>query len=415
MENNENYEELNSILHSSTKGAFNEETKELDAEKYYSNIKKAMQMPFMNILLMGATGVGKSSLINALFGQEVAKAGAGGPITQHLEKHVNEEKGLILWDTKGIEAADYQNTMESLKKEMEDSFETRDEKKAIDVAYLCVKETSSRVEGREKALLSFAKQWNIPTIVIFTHTQAEAGDESVKEAQRVINEEWGFKGFIKAYVRVNSVAYSFRGMEVPIEGLKELVYETVKCFPDAQKNKKDRLLSMVRNKKNHFLCIQKADIQARKQAMIYRSKTIIHIASGSAGAVGLSPIPFSDMPIIAGAQMLMIEEMNRAFEVKMEESVATSLITGLLGVTAVAQVGRTLVNGFLKFIPIVGSVAGSATAVAITEGIGFAYLKVLETCFNDETGEVELPAMDTIKSLFKESYLSLDTIKKLKP
>ncbi|WP_232727613.1 hypothetical protein [Helicobacter pylori] len=68
-----------------------------------------------------------------------------------------------------------------------------------------------------------------------------------------------------------------------------------------------------------------------------------------------------------------------------------------------------------------GSVVGNATAVIITEGIGFAYLKVLEKCFNDETGEVKLPAMDTIKSLFKEYYLnldiikSLDTIKKLKP
>lgn len=98
----------------------------------------------------------------------------------------------------------------------------------------------------------------------------------------------------------------------------------------------------------------------------------------------------------------------------MKDSVAASLITGLLGVTAVAQVGRTLVNGLLKFIPVVGSVAGGATATVITEGIGFAYLKALETYFNDEIGEVKLPAMDTIKSLFKESYLSLDTIKKLK-
>ncbi|GHQ67449.1 hypothetical protein VN0401_09580 [Helicobacter pylori] len=69
----------------------------------------------------------------------------------------------------------------------------------------------------------------------------------------------------------------------------------------------------------------------------------------------------------------------------------------------------------LKFIPVVGSVAGGATATVITEGIGFAYLKVLKKCFNDDTDEVKLPAMDTIKSLFKESYLSLDTIKKLKP
>ncbi len=204
-------------------------------------------------------------------------------------------------------------------------------------------------------------------------------------------------------MRVNSVAYSFRGMEVPIEGLKELVDETKKCLIDAKKNKQ-----------NHFLLIQKANIQARKQAMIDESKTIIHVAAGAAGAVGLSPIPFSDALAIAPIQAGMIYKMNDAFEVKMKDSVAASLITGLLGVTAVAQVGRTLVNGLLKFIPVVGSVAGSATAVAITEGIGFAYLKVLETCFNDETGEVKLPAMDTIISLFKESYLSLDTIKKLK-
>ncbi|GAA6946474.1 hypothetical protein ID0007_05390 [Helicobacter pylori] len=46
------------------------------------------------------TGVGKSSLINALFGQEIAKAGTGKPVTQHLEKYVDEEKGLILWDTR---------------------------------------------------------------------------------------------------------------------------------------------------------------------------------------------------------------------------------------------------------------------------------------------------------------------------
>ncbi|GAA6997011.1 hypothetical protein HpCHC82_14140 [Helicobacter pylori] len=78
----------------------------------------------------------------------------------------------------------------------------------IDVAYLCVKETSSRVEEREKELLSLTKEWNIPTIVIFTNTQAEAGGAFVQESQRVIDEEWGFKGFIKAYARVNSVAYS---------------------------------------------------------------------------------------------------------------------------------------------------------------------------------------------------------------
>ncbi|GAA9226341.1 hypothetical protein Taiwan904_11710 [Helicobacter pylori] len=198
-----------------------------------------------------------------------------------------------------------------------------------------------------------------------------------------------------------------RGMEVPVEGLKELVDETKKCLIDAKKNKQ-----------KHFLLIQKANIQARKQAMIDESKTIIHVAAGAAGAAGLIPIPFSDVLAIAPIQAGMIYKMNDAFGMDLDKSVGASLVAGLLGVTAVAQVGRTLVNGLLKFIPGVGSVVGAVisgtTATIITEGIGFAYLKVLETCFNDETGEVKLPAMDTIIPLFKESYLNLDTIEKLK-
>ncbi|WP_241869544.1 hypothetical protein [Helicobacter pylori] len=133
-----------------------------------------------------------------------------------------------------------------------------------------------------------------------------------------------------------------------------------------------------------------------------------------AGSVGLIPIPFSDALATAPIQAGMIYKMNDAFGMDLDKSVGASLVAGLLSVTAVAQVGRTLVNGFLKSIPVVRSVVGSATAVIITEGIGFAYLKVLEKCFNDETGEVKLPAVDVITSLFKENYLNLDTIKKLK-
>ncbi|UOS16444.1 50S ribosome-binding GTPase [Helicobacter pylori] len=101
---------MSGILHKFLGDAFTLDGKEggLNVEKMHEVIKK--EKPIMNILLMGATGMGKSSLINALFGQEVAKVGIGKPVTQHLEKYVDEEKGLILWDTKGIEAKDYQNT-----------------------------------------------------------------------------------------------------------------------------------------------------------------------------------------------------------------------------------------------------------------------------------------------------------------
>ncbi|GAA8356527.1 hypothetical protein KH0195_20150 [Helicobacter pylori] len=88
-----------------------------------------------------------------------------------------------MWDTKGIEASDYEATMESIKKEMEGSFKTLDEKEAIDVAYLCVKETSSRVQERE--LLSFAKAWNIPTIFVFTNTQTHKKKPAMRLSKKL--------------------------------------------------------------------------------------------------------------------------------------------------------------------------------------------------------------------------------------
>ncbi|MCQ2946127.1 hypothetical protein JT108_03625 [Helicobacter pylori] len=239
----------------------------------------------------------------------------------------------------------------------------------------------------------------MPTIVVFTNT-AKRYDTFVQRSKEIIDEEWGFKGFVRAYVRVNSVKYlSDDDKEIPIKGLEELVDETKKCLQDAMRN--------------HFLRVQKANIQERKQAMIAKSKKIIHVASGLAGTAGVSPIPFSDMPLIAGVQTGMIYEMNDAFEVSLRKSAAPTFITGILGVTAIGQGARAFVN-MIKFVPGLGSVAGVATAAAITEGIGFAYLKVLEKCFNDETGEVNLPdEVGMITSLFKENYLNLDTIKKL--
>lgn len=148
-------------------------------------------------------------------------------------------------------------------------------------------------------------------------------------------------------------------MKVPVEDLEELVDETKKYLSDAEKNKR-----------RHFLSIQKAKIQKRKQAMIEECKTIIHVASGAAGAAGLIPIPFSDMPLIVGVQKRMIHEMNDAFEVSLGKSATPTFITEISSIIALAHVERTLVNGFLKFIPVVGSVAGAQPLLLSQKALG---------------------------------------------
>ncbi|NRT78407.1 GTPase family protein [Clostridium beijerinckii] len=55
----------------------------------------------INIMIVGATGCGKSSTINALFGNEVSSVGVGvDPETIEISKY--ELGNLILWDTPGL-------------------------------------------------------------------------------------------------------------------------------------------------------------------------------------------------------------------------------------------------------------------------------------------------------------------------
>ena len=51
-------------------------------------------------------------------------------------------------------------------------------------------------------------------------------------------------------------------------------------------------------------------------------------------------------------------KINSEFELDTSTSTTTSVVAGILGITAVAQVGKAVVSNALKFIPGVGSLIG---------------------------------------------------------
>ena len=74
------------------------------AEKIMAAIKNVQKnMTRLNIMVMGKTGAGKSTLINQVFSRNLAVTGVGKPVTQAIRKYELEDFPLAIYDTPGLE------------------------------------------------------------------------------------------------------------------------------------------------------------------------------------------------------------------------------------------------------------------------------------------------------------------------
>ena len=129
---------------------------------------------------------------------------------------------------------------------------------------------------------------------------------------------------------------------------------------------------------------------------------VIHTAARAAAAAGAIPIPMSDTIPITLAQIMMVIQLGKVFDVEISQSVAKSI----LGVNLARETGRKIVTSALKMFPGVGSAIGGAisasTAAALTETMGWI---VADDFFRMSKGDKPqdlLNASKELKAAFEE-------------
>lgn len=191
------------------------------------------KLPVANILVAGITGTGKSTLLNAVFGDEVAKTGTGKPVTEHMDEYQNPNVPIHIWDTVGLELDsekteksinDIRNTIAS-KAASENHFD------CIHAIWYCINSGSNRYQGAELDFIKKLHAIGVPFIIVLTQcTDIPEKINQFENEIRKINEEKGMNDI--EVVQVCAKDFETRLGTIPAFGLEDLVDVTLKKLPE---------------------------------------------------------------------------------------------------------------------------------------------------------------------------------------
>jgi uncharacterized protein (DUF697 family)/GTP-binding protein EngB required for normal cell division len=369
--------------------------------------KQAAALGRFNLAIFGKTGVGKSTLINAIFGEEVARTGIGEPITRGSHLYLDRVGHLGIIDTQGVEIGrDTKQIIRDLNEVIKTS-RRLPPSEHIHVAWYCVRGMDRRFEDAEADFIRRLDEVDLPVILVLTqvprrwdagsptdqrdgryHPDAELLAEQITARQLPIFGDRVFMTYAKPDEFAGQRAY----------GLQEVLDATFRIAPEGV----------------HGALIAAQEIDAARKAR--QAQRHIRVASASAAAAAASPIPFSDAAMLVPIQLAMMAKIAQIYKIKFERAA----LMAVASTTAATSAGRAAFIGLLKLVPGAGSVTGGMVGAGVASAFTFAMGQAWSVVCQQTAGgrfRTVGGAMDNeqIRQVFLEEFKSRLKVRRKEP
>jgi len=316
-----------------------------------------------NLAVFGKTGVGKSTLVNAVFGRDVARTGVGSPVTKGLVYYRHPDGFLGLYDSEGFETGTAGDAIVAGLRSLVEQHRAKAVDEQIHAAWYLVRWSDRRFEQGQEQFVRALAALGLPVILVLTQVPNRDGQvhPEALEFARYIE---GLDLPISPHGRVlltNALTDPFSGS--PVYGLQSLLDVTYEVIPAAAEAA--------------LTAAQVLDVGRKKKAVAAIIKQAVVVAAG----VGATPIPFADAALLVPNQVTMIARITAAYGLPPSRSRALATAGSVVLTGGATMAGRYAVTSLLKFVP-GGAVAGSAisatVAAALTKAVGHAWARVCE-------------------------------------
>jgi predicted GTPase len=303
----------------------------------------------LNIIIIGNTGIGKSTLINEIFEGNLAETGDGRPVTKSVREISREKIPVSIFDTRGFEKENYAEIIEELDNLIEEKRKSNHPQEHIHIAWLCILEDSRRIEDADIKLVEMLSK-KIPVVVVITKCISDQGFK--KEVERLLPQA---RNVIQT--RAKEIILDDDEVTLPPKNLDKLIELTMELVPESVKN-------AVAAAQHVNLRIK----QIRSQGAV-----AIFTTSAGVGNIATSLVPTLNISLPIAVQVAMIIAISTIWGLPITKTFIISLVFGAAATMAVPNIA----NALLKLIPGIGTAVGSTVDPALTAIVGEAYIATL--------------------------------------